>query len=146
MTDEKVDSETEDSTPNSGPKILPEDQLAEGDCLFYVSLLPEVESVWATQTTFQQLAEAHQWNLEKTAKIPDYLQEFEDVFSKESFNALPEQKVWDHAIELEPGSSPAFFHTHFLPSEPKQLILVSSDFHLTRQPSSSPQKSSAGAL
>ena len=42
MTDEEVDSETEDSTPNSGPEILPEDQLAEGDRLFYVSLLPEV--------------------------------------------------------------------------------------------------------
>ena len=60
MTDEEVDSDMEDSTPNSGPEILLEDQLAEADCLFYVSLLPEVESVWATQTTSQRLAEAHQ--------------------------------------------------------------------------------------
>ena len=73
MTDEEVDSKTEDSMHNSGHKILPEDQLAEGDRLFYVSLPPEVESVWATQTTSQRLAEAHQWNSEKTGKILDYL-------------------------------------------------------------------------
>ena len=29
-----------------------------------------------------------------------------DVFLKESFDALPNQKVWDHAIDLEPGSKP----------------------------------------
>ena len=57
MMDEEVDSEMEDSTPNSRPEILPEDQLAEEDRLFYVSLPPEVESVRATQTTSQQLAE-----------------------------------------------------------------------------------------
>ena len=58
MTDEEVDSKTEDSMPNSRPEILPEDQLAEGDCLFYVSLPPEVESVWAMQTT-SQIGRAH---------------------------------------------------------------------------------------
>ena len=73
MMDEEVNSKMEDSTPNSGPEILLENQLAEGDCLFYVSLPPEVESVWAMQTTSQQLAEAHQWNSEKTGEIPDYL-------------------------------------------------------------------------
>ena len=73
MTDEEVDSEPEDSMPNSGPEILPEDQLAERDHLFYISLPPEVESVQAMQTTSQQLAEAHQWNLEKTREILDYL-------------------------------------------------------------------------
>ena len=40
------------------------------------------------------------------AKIPEYLQEFEDVFSKEMFDTLPPQKPWDHTIELEPGSKP----------------------------------------
>ena len=44
---------------------------------------------------------------EKTkVKIPEYLQEFENVFSKEMFDTLPPQKPWDHAIELEPGSKP----------------------------------------
>ena len=31
---------------------------------------------------------------------------FQDIFSKESFNELPERKQWDHAIELTPGSQP----------------------------------------
>ena len=118
MTDEEVDSKTEDSMPNSGPEILPEDQLAEGDCLFHASLPPEVESVWAMQTTSQQLAEKHQWNLEKTRKIPDYLREFEDVFSKKSFDALLEQKVWENAIELEPGSKPS--NCKVYPLSPKE--------------------------
>ena len=30
-----------------------------------------------------------------------------DVFSKESFNVLPNRKVWDHTIDLEPGSKPS---------------------------------------
>ena len=36
--------------------------------------------------------------------IPEYLQGFKDIFAKESFNTLLEWKLWDHAIELEPGS------------------------------------------
>ena len=35
--------------------------------------------------------------------ILDYLHEYEDVFTKESFNILPEQCQWDHAIELVPN-------------------------------------------
>ena len=46
------------------------------------------------------------WKHEKAeAKILEYLQEFENVFSKEMFDTLPPQKPWDHAIELEPGSN-----------------------------------------
>jgi hypothetical protein len=33
---------------------------------------------------------------------PAYLHDFEDVFSKESFDTLPDRKVWDHMIELTP--------------------------------------------
>jgi hypothetical protein len=32
--------------------------------------------------------------------IPNYLHDFKDVFTEESFNALPTRKIWDHAIEL----------------------------------------------
>ncbi|GLB43475.1 putative retrotransposable element tf2 155 kda protein type 1-like [Lyophyllum shimeji] len=39
--------------------------------------------------------------------VPDYLHDFEDVFSKAAFDELPERKQWDHAIELEPGSTPS---------------------------------------
>ncbi|EEB96985.1 hypothetical protein MPER_03786, partial [Moniliophthora perniciosa FA553] len=33
--------------------------------------------------------------------------EYEDVFSKESFDHLPEHRPWDHAIELIPGPLPS---------------------------------------
>ena len=39
--------------------------------------------------------------------IPRHLQDFEDVFSKASFDSLPERKQWDHAIELLPGAEAA---------------------------------------
>src|SRR3979490_1021884 len=67
---------------------------------------PALEPAGATQTTSQRLAEAHYWNAQADTEIPDYLQEFESVFAKESFNELPSRKIWDHAIELELGSSP----------------------------------------
>ena len=59
-----------------------------------------------TGTTSQHLAEASQKHEKAEAKILEYLQEFEDVFCKEMFDALPPWKPWDHAIELEPGSKP----------------------------------------
>ena len=54
------------------------------------------------------------------AKIPEYLQEFEDVFSKETFDTLPPQKPWDHAIELEPGSKPT--NCKVYPLSPKEQV------------------------
>jgi len=32
--------------------------------------------------------------------VPKLYQEFQDVFTKESFDELPDWKQWDHAIEL----------------------------------------------
>ena len=48
--------------------------------------------------------------------IPEPYLGFRDVFSKESFNELPEQKQWDHAIDLVPGSKP--FSTKVYPISP----------------------------
>jgi len=31
------------------------------------------------------------------------LKEFDSVFSKESFNVLPQSKKWDHVVEVIPG-------------------------------------------
>jgi len=36
--------------------------------------------------------------------VPEPYLGFQDIFSKESFDELPEQKQWDHAIELTPGA------------------------------------------
>jgi hypothetical protein len=40
--------------------------------------------------------------------VPNHLHDFEDVFSKQSFDSLPQRCKWDHAIELklEPNASP----------------------------------------
>ena len=38
--------------------------------------------------------------------LPKPYLSFQDVFSKESFDELPEQKQWDHAIDLKPESQP----------------------------------------
>jgi hypothetical protein len=40
--------------------------------------------------------------------VPKSLHDFEDVFNKESFDTLPEQQKWDHAIELESDPKPGF--------------------------------------
>ena len=98
-----------ESVPAFNPDVVrlgPDDTLTEGDHLLYVDLPPEVERICASATTSQRLAEATQRYAKAEEEIPEYLQEFEDVFAKESFDTLPEQKPWDHAIELEPGSKP----------------------------------------
>ena len=75
------------------------------------------EQIWATSTISQRLAEAFKQNREldhppvssglPADSIPDRFREFHSVFSKESFDVLPDHKPWDHAIELIPGEKPA---------------------------------------
>ena len=48
--------------------------------------------------------------------IPEPYLGFQDVFSKELFDELPEQKQWDHVIDLIPGSKP--FSTKVYPISP----------------------------
>ena len=69
-----------------------------------MKLPTEAEFIWATQTTSYRLVEATLNNIRAQVKILKYLQEFEDVFAKDSFNALSDRKVWDHTIELMSGS------------------------------------------
>ena len=73
-----------------------------------------------TGTTSQRLVEASQKHKKAEAKIPEYLQEFKDVFSKEMFDALPPRKPWDHAIELEPESKPT--NCKVYPLSPKEQV------------------------
>ena len=70
---------------------------------------------------------------------------FQDIFSKELFNELPEQKQWDHAIDLIPGSKP--FSTKVYPISPveqKELDdfldenLSSGHIHPSKSPMASP--------
>ena len=68
------------------------------------------------------MAEAFQVNAEALTPVPDYLKEFASVFSKQSFDVLPEPKEWDHAVELIPGSIPSGCKVYPLsPVEKKEL-------------------------
>ena len=54
--------------------------------------------------------------------IPTHLRELSAVFSKESFDVLPDPKPWDHAIELIPGGAPSGCKVYPLsPSKQKEL-------------------------
>ena len=105
MKEEEEGSEEEERGGDESGDPL--DDLEEGDRLMYIMLPQDAEQIRATQTTSQRLAEAHYKNSQMDTKIPEYLRDFESVFAKESFDELPDQKIWDHAIELELGSSPA---------------------------------------
>ena len=65
------------------------------------------ERIHVMTTISTWLAEAAKEDT-SAAKLEDMLLKlylnFRDVFSKESFDELPEQKQWDHAIDLKPES------------------------------------------
>src|SRR5882724_8126065 len=105
------------------------------------------EEVRAAQTISQGLAEAvgeaHSMHFEDI--VPQPYQEFKDVFTKESFDELPDWKTWDHAIELIPDAQ--MFSTKVYPLEPveqKQLDefleenLKSRCIHPSKSPMASP--------
>ncbi|KNZ82299.1 hypothetical protein J132_00114 [Termitomyces sp. J132] len=89
-----------------------DDAVEVGDWIYATTLClpPLVAEIQASQTTSQQLAQAFAANSvlqEFQDIVPPYLHVFEDVFSKASFDLLPEHKQWDHAIELLPDSTPS---------------------------------------
>ena len=90
-----------------------------GDRIFatWLHLEPTPTHVRATTSVSARLAEAHARNSDKMSfrdLIPDMLHEFEDIFSKESFDALPEKHQWDHAIELN-TNNPHLPHSKVYP-------------------------------
>jgi hypothetical protein len=95
-----------------------------GDRLFSMGLPLPAEEIRASSTITQRLAEAFRKNsaLAPTGTVPDYLSDFTQVFAKESFDALPEPRPWDHAIELVPGEKPLGCKVYPLsPSEQREL-------------------------
>jgi Reverse transcriptase (RNA-dependent DNA polymerase) len=81
------------------------DEIEPGDRVFMTTVHDPVEFIQATATTSQRLAEAFTQNSAPPKSfcesVPSQFHDCEDVFSKVSFNALPDCKPWDHAIELE---------------------------------------------
>ena len=83
--------------------VDPEDEpisVEEGNHILATGLLPSPPiEIQTSSTISQRLAEAFQANTEMTTPIPDYLKEFTSMFSKQSFDVLPEPREWDHAVE-----------------------------------------------
>jgi hypothetical protein len=87
----------------------------------FVSFLHDEQHINATSTMSQRLAEESQLHNPEGKKIfeeivPKPYHKFKGVFSKDSFDQLPERKPWDHAIELKPGSEP--FRSKVYPLSP----------------------------
>ena len=98
--DSEDDSEVADIDSEDEPLSM-----EEGDRILATGLIPPPSmEICASSTISQRLAEAFQTNIEATTLVPEYLKEFTSVFSKQTFDVLPEPKEWDHAVELIPGS------------------------------------------
>src|SRR5260221_4484300 len=50
--------------------------------------------------------------------VPAQYHDFRDIFSKEAFDELPPWKVWDHAIDLSPGTE--LPHSQMFPLSPAE--------------------------
>ena len=101
-----------------------------------------------TSNILQQLAEAFHKNSEPKSfhkSVPTHFHDFKDLFSKLSFDHLPDCKVWDHTIELIPGAKPANCKVYPLApnkqSEMDEFIqenLRSGRIHPSKSPMASP--------
>ena len=145
LPDESLDDkemEDQEKSKESHPEIDPEDRV-------FVSFLHNEQHINATSTVSQRLAEeSHKHDSEKKRTIeeiiPEQYHQFKDVFSKESFDQLPERKPWDHAIELKAGSEPFRSKIYPLsPNEQKELdAFLEENLKSGRiQPSKSPMAS-----
>src|SRR5260221_10699894 len=77
--------------------------------------------------------------------VPAQYHDFRDIFSKEAFDELPPWKVWDHAIDLSPGTElPHSQMFPLSPAEQKELDdflwenLVNGCIHPSKSPMGAP--------
>ena len=115
------------------PKVADEDEeepggfktfLGPGDHLFTTVCSAPKATIAVVRNMATELAEKALCSTpaKKADLIPHYLCDFEEVFTKKSFDSLPEKHSWDHAIELEPGSKPSTCKVYPLtPNEQVQL-------------------------
>ena len=118
--------------PEEPPELFPDpdcedddDELDEGDRIFYTQFRPPPTPapIRAGATISQRLAEGFARNsAPPVAELPHWAREYSDVFSKESFDLLPERRSWDHAIELVPDAKPTNCKVYPIsPLEQKEL-------------------------
>ena len=120
--------EDEDEDSGQGPEVSAHnpDKLEEGDSVFMTIIQDPPELIHASATTSQHLSEALAKNSAGPKafrdSVPAAFHDFEDVFSKESFNALPDRKQWDHAIKIKTGAKVSSTKVYLLcPNEQAEL-------------------------
>ena len=100
---EDADDEEDEPAPEPpqpsdlDPETFPDEPLEEGDRIWATGLFPQAEHIQATSTISQRLAEGFRQNSQPTDSskhIPPYLCDFSSVFSKDSFDELPESEVF----------------------------------------------------
>src|SRR6266436_3804431 len=130
---------------------MAEDDRPEPRDVIYTTFIPPewVEhQIRAMDTPSQQLAqEAQKAEVSQPLKdmVPAQYHDFRDVFSKEAFDELPPWKVWDHTIDLSPGTELPRSRTFPLsPAEQKELDdflqenLVNGCIHPSKSPMGAP--------
>jgi hypothetical protein len=60
--------------------------------------------------------------------MPESLHNFEDIFSKESFDSLPNWHKWDHTIELECDPEPGFHKVYPMMLEEQECNISSTTY------------------
>ena len=124
--------EPEDEEDPDVVEGFPEGIVEEGERIFafdFYSYRTETRmesiDIRAHTTTSQQLAEeALKDKPERTFEemVPEPYRDFYDIFSKKSFDELPQRKPWDHAIDLTPGTHSIDCKIYNLcPDEQKEL-------------------------
>jgi hypothetical protein len=137
-----------DDNEDDDEQYVGEDALEDGDCIFIATILCEAEFIRATSNILQCLAEAFHKNSQPksfTESVPTHFHDFEDLFSKSSFDRLPDWKIWDHAIKLIPGAKASSCKVYSLaPNEQSEMDtfihenLSSGRIHPSKSPMASP--------
>jgi hypothetical protein len=105
------------------PEIEPEDRVFAINTNTYCA----ERELWirASSNIATELAIAHEQTKTKKSwqeSVPIHYHDFDFIFTKDSFDTLPDRRPWDHAIELIPNSQPVDCKVYPLaPSEQKEL-------------------------
>ena len=97
----------DENSEEEAPEI--DSEMEDGDRVFLAFLHPQ-HTINASQTVSQKLAEKNMkldWEKRSFEDIvPPQYHPYKAVFSKESFDELPDKRPWDHIIELKPDFEP----------------------------------------
>ena len=100
-----------------GPKSEEEEEWESGDRLLAVHVSEEEWGLRAKTTHSTEIASAKKDDRTLEEILPKYCLAYKDVFDKKTFDELPPQRPWDHAIELLPDAKPLNCKIYLLSKE-----------------------------